>query len=137
MAVAQVHLILTIIDHQFWDKEGKPLEYTGVFSEVFMFNNNGQIDDTTGMLSVRRWIHKLNLRQRTLQAFRFYDLTSIIRLVHLVLKDLPDLTASTPRSYYVNNYIDWDEYNWLYSSTFDQDWTRIVRDYRRKRARFS
>jgi hypothetical protein len=137
MAVAQVHLILTIIDHQFWDKEGKPLEYTGVFSEVFMFNNNGQIDDTTGMLSVRRRIQKPNSRQRTLQAFKFYDLTSIIRPVHLVPKDLPDPTASTPRSYYVNNYIDWDEYNRLYSSTFDQDWTRIVRDYRRKRARFS
>jgi hypothetical protein len=136
-AVAQVHLILTIIDHKHQDKEGKNLEYTGIFSEVLLFNNNGQIDNTTGMLSVRRRIHKVSSRQRTLQAFKFYDLTTIIRPVHLVPKDLPGPTAAPTRSYYINNYIDWDEYNRLYCPTFDQDWTRIVRAYQRKRARTS
>ncbi|KAH6357485.1 hypothetical protein HBI34_215970 [Parastagonospora nodorum] len=42
----------------------------------------------------------------TLQAFKFYDLSMIIRLVHLVLRDLPNLITYTTISYYVNNYID-------------------------------
>jgi hypothetical protein len=132
MVVAQVHLILTIFDHERRDRAGKYQTYTGIFSEVFAFNNNGRIDSTTGMLSVRRRPQHAGLRQRTLQAFRFYDITSVVRPVHLVPKDLPDKTNPIPTSYYVNNYIDWDEYNRLYSSTFDEDWMRVVREYRRR-----
>ncbi|KAH5001162.1 hypothetical protein HBI74_252150 [Parastagonospora nodorum] len=36
----------------------------------------------------------------------FYDLSTIICLVHLVLRDLPNLTTRTTMSYYVNNYIN-------------------------------
>ncbi|KAH5547567.1 hypothetical protein HBI25_209750 [Parastagonospora nodorum] len=41
-----------------------------------------------------------------LQAFKFYDLSTIICSVHLVLRDLPNLTTYTTISYYVNNYIN-------------------------------
>ncbi|KAH5397689.1 hypothetical protein HBI47_211630 [Parastagonospora nodorum] len=37
---------------------------------------------------------------------KFYDLSTIICLVHLVLRDLPNLTTYTTMSYYVNNYIN-------------------------------
>ncbi|KAH4310032.1 hypothetical protein HBH64_147830 [Parastagonospora nodorum] len=71
----------------------KHIAYIGAFSKILLFNNNRQIDNTTRMLSI-------------LQAFKFYDLSTIIRLVHLVPRDLPDLTTYTTMSYYVNNYID-------------------------------
>ncbi|KAH3938437.1 hypothetical protein HBH53_258760 [Parastagonospora nodorum] len=109
-----LYLILTIIDYTCYDKDGKYMAYIGAFSEVLLFNNNGQIDNTTGMLSV---------------PFKFYDLSMIICLVHLVLRDLPDLTTRTTMSYYVNNYIDWDEYNCLYLPTFDIDLLRTLREY--------
>ncbi|KAH5032002.1 hypothetical protein HBI74_077060 [Parastagonospora nodorum] len=109
-----LYLILTIIDYTCYDKDGKHMAYIGAFSKVLLFNNNGQIDNTTGMLSV---------------PFKFYDLSTIIRLVHLVLRDLPDLTTRTTMSYYVNNYIDWDEYNRLYLPIFDIDLLRMLREY--------
>ncbi|KAH4840524.1 hypothetical protein HBH75_238040 [Parastagonospora nodorum] len=84
----------------------KYMAYIGAFSKVLLFNNNGQIDNTTGMLSV---------------PFKFYDLSTIICLVHLVLRDLPDLTTH--------------EYNCLYSLTFNIDLLRTLREYRRKRTR--
>ncbi|KAH3939082.1 hypothetical protein HBH53_239440 [Parastagonospora nodorum] len=115
-----LHLILTIIDYTCYDKDKKHIAYIRAFSEVLLFNNNEQIDNTTGMLSV---------------PFKFYDLSTIIRLVHLVLRDLPDSTTYTTMSYYVNNYIDWDEYNRLYSLTFNIDLLRTLREYRRKRIR--
>ncbi|KAH6106398.1 hypothetical protein HBI64_236390 [Parastagonospora nodorum] len=110
----------------------KHIAYIGAFSEVLLFNNNGQIDNTTRMLSMRRRAWNAASKRRTLQAFKFYDLSTIIRLVHLVPRDLPDSTTRTTMSYYVNNYINWDEYNRLYSLTFNIDLLRTLREYRRK-----
>ncbi|KAH5631539.1 hypothetical protein HBI23_220560 [Parastagonospora nodorum] len=86
-----LYLILIIIDYTCYDKDRKHIAYIGAFSKVLLFNNNRQINNTTGMLSV---------------PFKFYDLSTIIRLVHLVLRDLPNLTTHTTMSYYVNNYIN-------------------------------
>ncbi|KAH5386972.1 hypothetical protein HBI33_066590 [Parastagonospora nodorum] len=124
-----LYLILIIIDYTRYDKDGKHMAYIRAFSEVLLFNNNGQIDNTTRMLSVRRRAWNAASKRRTLQAFKFYDLSTIIRLVHLVPRDLPDLITRTTMSYYVNNYIDWDEYNCLYSPIFDIDLLRTLREY--------
>ncbi|KAH5479296.1 hypothetical protein HBI28_041980 [Parastagonospora nodorum] len=86
-----LHLILTIIDYTCYDKDGKHIAYIRAFSKVLLFNNNRQIDNTTRILSM---------------PFKFYDLSTIIRLVHLVPKDLPNSITRTTMSYYVNNYID-------------------------------
>ncbi|KAH6515008.1 hypothetical protein HBI07_252080 [Parastagonospora nodorum] len=109
--VAQLHLILTIIDHTRYDKDGKHMAYIRAFSEVLLFNNNRQIDNTTRMLSVRRRAWNAAPKRRTLQAFKFYDLSTIIRPVHL------------------------DEYNRLYSPTFNINLLRTLREYRQKRTR--
>ncbi|KAH3955999.1 hypothetical protein HBH51_258630 [Parastagonospora nodorum] len=133
--VAQLHLILIIIDYTCYDKDGKHMAYIRAFSKVLLFNNNGQINNTTGILSVRRRAWNAASKRQILQAFKFYDLSTIIRLVHLVPRDLPNSTTRTTMSYYVNNYIDWDEYNRLYSLTFDIDLLRTLREYRQKRIR--
>ncbi|KAH4053869.1 hypothetical protein HBH49_072450 [Parastagonospora nodorum] len=104
-----LYLILIIIDYTCYDKDGKYMAYIGAFFEVLLFNNNGQIDNTTRMLT-----------------FKFYDLSTIICSVHLVPRDLPDLITRTTMSYYVNNYIDWDEYNRLYLLIFDIDLLRTL-----------
>ncbi|KAH5798483.1 hypothetical protein HBI88_150420 [Parastagonospora nodorum] len=101
-----LYLILIIIDYTRYDKDRKHIAYIGAFSEVLLFNNNRQIDNTTGMLSMRRRAWNAAPKRRTLQAFKFYDLSTIIRLVHLVPRDLPNSTTRTTISYYVNNYID-------------------------------
>ncbi|KAH5287288.1 hypothetical protein HBI70_017580 [Parastagonospora nodorum] len=84
-----LYLILIIIDYTRYDKDGKYIAYIRAFSKVLLFNNNRQIDNTTRMLT-----------------FKFYDLSTIICLVHLVLRDLPNLITYTTMSYYVNNYIN-------------------------------
>ncbi|KAH5094130.1 hypothetical protein HBH72_168710 [Parastagonospora nodorum] len=43
---------------------------------------------------------------KILQAFKFYDLSTIICSVHLVPRDLPNLITCTTMSYYINNYIN-------------------------------
>ncbi|KAH5341646.1 hypothetical protein HBI49_237040 [Parastagonospora nodorum] len=89
----ELYLILIIIDYTCYNKDRKHIAYIRVFSKVLLFNNNRQINNTTRILSI-------------LQAFKFYDLSTIICLVHLVLRDLPNLITRTTMSYYVNNYIN-------------------------------
>ncbi|KAH4010340.1 hypothetical protein HBI09_231200 [Parastagonospora nodorum] len=86
-----LYLILIIINYTCYDKDRKYIAYIRAFSKVLLFNNNRQINNTTRMLSV---------------PFKFYDLSMIICLVHLVLRDLPNLITRTTMSYYVNNYIN-------------------------------
>ncbi|KAH5178521.1 hypothetical protein HBH76_193050 [Parastagonospora nodorum] len=54
----------------------------------------------------RKHIAYIRAFSKILQAFKFYDLSMIICLVHLVLRDLPNLITYTTMSYYVNNYIN-------------------------------
>ncbi|KAH4017851.1 hypothetical protein HBI09_195170 [Parastagonospora nodorum] len=85
----KLYLILIIIDYICYDKDRKYIAYIRAFSKVLLFNNNKQINNTTRILT-----------------FKFYNLSTIICLVHLVLRDLPNLTTHTTMSYYVNNYIN-------------------------------
>ncbi|KAH5888863.1 hypothetical protein HBI89_247320 [Parastagonospora nodorum] len=84
-----LYLILIIINYTCYNKDRKYIAYIRAFSKVLLFNNNRQINNTTRMLT-----------------FKFYDLSTIICLVHLVLRDLPNLITRTTMSYYVNNYIN-------------------------------
>ncbi|KAH5155255.1 hypothetical protein HBH69_108350 [Parastagonospora nodorum] len=102
----ELYLILIIINYTCYDKDRKYIAYIRAFSKVLLFNNNGQINNTTRMLSMRRQAWNAASKRWILQAFKFYDLSTIIRLVHLVLRDLPDLITRTTISYYVNNYIN-------------------------------
>ncbi|KAH4215476.1 hypothetical protein HBI06_249740 [Parastagonospora nodorum] len=74
----KLYLILIIIDYTCYDKDRKHIAY---------------IKNAAS----KRWI---------LQAFKFYNLSTIICLVHLVLRDLLNSITRTTMSYYVNNYIN-------------------------------
>ncbi|KAH5712897.1 hypothetical protein HBI18_204450 [Parastagonospora nodorum] len=88
---AVLYLILIIINYTCYNKDRKHIAYIRAFSKVLLFNNNRQINNTTRILSV---------------PFKFYNLSIIICLVHLVPRDLPNLITYTTMSYYVNNYIN-------------------------------
>ncbi|KAH4017653.1 hypothetical protein HBI13_143120 [Parastagonospora nodorum] len=86
---AVLYLILIIINYTCYNKDRKYIAYIRAFSKVLLFNNNRQINNTTRILT-----------------FKFYNLSIIICLVHLVPRDLPNLITYTTMSYYVNNYIN-------------------------------
>ncbi|MCJ1466077.1 hypothetical protein MMC07_004696 [Pseudocyphellaria aurata] len=68
------------------------------------------INKTTGMLELQSWHKSTTTNPRTLGAIKFYDMTAILRSVHVVPDD--------KNGYYVNNYADWDTYNTVYDDTF-------------------
>ncbi|KAH6511233.1 hypothetical protein HBI56_117740 [Parastagonospora nodorum] len=89
-----LYLILIIINYTCYDKDRKYIAYIRAFSK------------------------NAAPKRQTLQAFKFYDLSTIIRLVHLVLRDLPNLTTH--------------EYNCLYSPIFNINLLRTLREYQQK-----
>ncbi|KAH5711725.1 hypothetical protein HBI18_216050 [Parastagonospora nodorum] len=101
---AALYLILIIINYTRYDKDRKHIAYIRAFSKVLLFNNNRQINNTTRMLSM---------------PFKFYDLSTIICLVHLIPRDLPNSTTH--------------EYNRLYSLTFNINLLHTLQEYQRKR----
>ncbi|KAH6084097.1 hypothetical protein HBI65_201790 [Parastagonospora nodorum] len=60
------------------------------------------LSEIAANIAISNFIHAAAI----LQAFKFYDLSTIICSVHLVLRNLPNLTTYTTMSYYVNNYIN-------------------------------
>lgn len=110
--VGQLLLIISVQDpdHDRYDKlSGKLVEYTGAFIDVLQWRNDGIPHDIHGLIeadraSLGRWPD-----QRRLGSRQFWDLTVIKRSAHVLPSDEFD------KSFYINNYIDWEMYNKLYN----------------------
>ena len=80
-----------------------------------------------GMIEVKRWPC---LNRQVLRGGRFYSMPSILQSAHIV-----PAATSYPDLYYVNNYINWDQYNTLYLDNFLEEGTHIILLYRSQNKR--
>jgi len=62
------------------------------------------------MVELEDWPHNQAVNTRALGPCRFYNMAIIIRSAHIV--------PATAGIYYINNYINWDQYNTLYDPDF-------------------
>jgi Plavaka transposase len=123
--VGQLQLIVTVLDIERLDKYGVYVQYTGAMVELLQPLNHGLPHPTHGMVEVKRWPRSSVNTRQVLGGGRFYSMPSILRSAHVV-----PAATSCPDLYYVNNYIDWDQYNTLYSDNFLEEGTRIALSYR-------
>ena len=98
-------LIVSVLDHERLRTNGRPRIYTGAFIEVMRWVNRGAADKVHGMFEVESIPVSTSRNPRSLGSRRFYELPHVIRSVHLV----PSNEHCTKS--YVNNFIDWDQYN--------------------------
>jgi len=110
--VGQVQVIITVLDHQRPNSKGRPQRYTGALFELKRWINRGATHPVHGMHEVENFPPNTSQNSRLLGPRRFYDLSHIIRSAHLV----PANQART--RFYVNNFIDWDQYNTVYDPDF-------------------
>jgi len=117
--VGQLQALVTVVDTGRKLANGKYQRYCGALIDVFSLRNRGKPDERHGMIELgppRAWFQQ---GIRTLNGRRFYSLDSIWRSAHII----PASMESEPKPtdiYYINNYIDWDQYNSLY----EDDWMR-------------
>ena len=92
--------------------KSKPVIYTGGFVELYNWKNGGQVHEIHEMIELEK-MRALNAENpRNLGAHRIIEISSVLRSTHIVSGDQDKFV------FYINNHIDWDQFNQLY----DPDW---------------
>ncbi len=73
------------------------------------------------MVEVEPWPISIGKNPRFLTGERIYSLAHIIRGAHVIPATLPPV-----QYWFVNNYIDWDQFNTLYDEDFERKGTRAA-----------
>lgn len=112
--MARLVAVVSIIDTTICDEDGKPQIWQGALLDVYKHHNNGEFHNIHGMAQVRSEGNSRAAR------CRIYDFSHITRTAHLVPTQLetPAELASGVQNWYINPYIDWDQYNTLYDPNF-------------------
>ena len=123
--IGQLQLIVTVLDIKRLDKYGVYVQYTRAIVELLQPLNYGLPYLIHSIVKVKRQPRlSVNTRQ-VLRGGRFYLMPSILRSAHIILA-----ATSCPNLYYVNNYINQNQYNTLYSDNFLKEGTYIALLYR-------
>ncbi len=125
--VGQIQAIVSVIDDSRRDGKGIPVRYTGAFVELLRLRNGGQPHKIHGMVEVEDWPQVRTSNSRDLGHRYFFDMSTILRSAHVI-------PAGNAGTYYVNNYVDWDQYNTIYDPDFltngIREADRIAKQYR-------
>ena len=102
-------MIVTVADPERFTDKGKPITYIGAFVELYNWRNRGQVHEIHGMVELEKMRASTAEHPRNLGAHRIIEISSILRSAHVVPRDQERIV------FYVNNYIDWDQFNQLYA----------------------
>ncbi|KAK2629474.1 hypothetical protein QTJ16_000294 [Diplocarpon rosae] len=141
--VAQLQVVLKILDLEveLKDAAGRPPTYYGALADVFPFRGEvenpkkwhaslGQPDKLHGMIEVTRAQVPTALRPTKLQGRRFFRMADIYRSAHVISSYIGDEERRS-NIFYVNNYIDWDQYQTYYRDGWEDEGRRHADDMRR------
>ncbi len=95
-------------DPKWFTLKGKPVIYTGTFVELYNWRNCGQVYEIHGMIELEKMRASIAKNLRNLGAHRINEISSVLFSTHVVSRDQDKVV------FYVNNYIDWDQFNQLY-----------------------
>ncbi len=107
--IRKLLLIVTIADPERFTDKGKPIIYIGASVELYNWRNRRQVHEIHGMVELEKMCASMAKHPRNLGAHRIVEISSILRSAHVVPRDQEKIML------YVNNYIDWDQFNQLYA----------------------
>ncbi len=89
--------------------KGKPVTYIGAFVELYNWKNRGQVHEIYGMIKLEKMCASIAENLRNFGAHQIIEISSVLYSAHVVPRDQDKVV------FYVNNYIDWDQFNQLYN----------------------
>ncbi len=110
--IRRLLLTVTVADPQRSNRKGKPMMYTGAFVEIYNWRSRGLVHKTHRMVELEKYPISRVENPLNLGGQQFYKISEILRSAHVVPRDTKGNT------FYLNNYIDWDQFNQLY----DPEW---------------
>ena len=108
------------------DTEGKlgiayTLKYTGAILKLLQLCQRGSVNFIHGIVEVKLWPIIIKKNPRFFTEKWIYFLAHIIREAYMIPATLPPV-----QYWFVNNYIDCDQFNILYDKDFEKKKTRII-----------
>ena len=121
--IGELQLILTVRDEGLESKDvyTQLPKYIGALVKLLRWRRQGSVHLKYGIVEVEPWPTTEARHQRFLTGKRIYSIPNIIRGANVV-------SATTPpiQYWFVNNYIDWDQFNTLYDKDFETKETRAA-----------
>ena len=114
--IGELQLVLTVKDEGIAGELGctQIPKYTGALVKLLQWRQRGIIDPIHGMVEVELWPTSVAKNQRLLTEKRIFFLAHIIRGAYVV-----QARAAPVQYWFVNNYVDWDQFNTLYNKNFE------------------
>jgi hypothetical protein len=98
---------------------GLPLSYTGACVDLYGLIDHGRCHRVHGMVELSKPQVPQSTNFRILKNRHIYTLPAVLRSAHICPAE--PAGHSPPTRFFVNNYIDWDQYNILYNPTWEED----------------
>ena len=96
-------------DPEQFGSKGKPVTYTRALVEFYNKKNHGQIHKICGMVEHKKMRILLAKNPHNHSVYQIIEISFVLGNVYVVSKDQDKVM------FYVNNYIDWDQFNPLYN----------------------
>jgi len=92
-----------------YNRKRKNLEYYKTLLNIFRLKDNGRPNPIYDIIEIEIPPKNTLKRSQFLRRIRFYDLFTINRSTHIIPTSFKE-----GNTFYVNNYINWDQYNTLF-----------------------
>ena len=83
--------------------------YTRAFVKIYNWCSRELVHETHGMVELEKYPISKAENPLNLGGQRFYKISEVLRSAHVVSRDTEGNT------FYLNNYINWDQFNQLYN----------------------
>ena len=95
---------MTIVDPKRFTAKNKLITYTRAFVELCKWKNRGQVYKIHEMIELDKWHVSMAENLRNLSAHHIIEVSSDLRSAYVISRDQDRII------FYVNNYIDWDQF---------------------------
>lgn len=100
---------MTVADSERFTSKGKLVTYIGAFIKLYNQKNHEQVHKIHGIIEFEK-MHALNAENpRNHSAFWIIEILSVLRNAHVILRNQDKFV------FYVNNFINQDQFNQLYN----------------------
>lgn len=122
-------LIISVIDEMKFIVSSSRKRYIDALVDVYRSLNDDRPHDIHEMVEIeqRDSTHAFT-RRNARRARRFYELSIVLRNAHLISID--------SNTFYVNNYVNWNQYNIIYDEKFLVKSVRVAEVYRKRKLRW-
>ena len=123
--INRLNLILIIKNSRNFRNNFDSTKYITTLILLLRMRNKIQINSIHDMMKIKKWHQTIEINRRFLKNRRFYVLSSLIRNVHVISK-----TKNIDDIDYINNIIDWNQFQKLYNKNYMNSDMKFVKQYK-------